>query len=49
MPTYIKAAHYFAHASMGNFWSAFRQHEVAADFSGIRDDGFNTIILLIPW
>jgi hypothetical protein len=49
MSTYIKAAHYFAHASMGNFWSAFQKHRVATDFCDIRDDGFNTIILLVPW
>lgn len=34
---------------MGNFWSAFREAEVAGDFTRIHDDGFNTVILLVPW
>lgn len=45
----IKAVHYFSNAWAGNFWSGFHPKRVSAEFEQIKADGFNTIILLLPW
>lgn len=45
----IKAVHYFSNAWATNFWSGFHPERVAAEFRQIQLDGFNTIILLLPW
>ncbi len=34
---------------MGNFWNTFERGRVRHDFEQIRADGFNTIILIVPW
>ncbi len=34
---------------MGNFWNTFERHRVRNDFAEIAGDGFNTIILILPW
>jgi tetratricopeptide (TPR) repeat protein len=47
--SYIKATHYFTRCSLGNFWSTFHKSLVRQDFEMIRNDGFNTIILIVPW
>lgn len=45
---YIKAAHYFGREWPINFWSAsFR--DAPADFARLRADGFNAVILVVPW
>lgn len=46
---FIKATHYFGRCSMGNFWNTFERSLVDSDFQKIKDYGFNTIILLVPW
>jgi len=45
----IKAAHYFADAWPKTFWQEFEQDKVNADLKQIKQDGFNTIILVLPW
>jgi hypothetical protein len=32
-----------------NFTNAFRRENVAADFARMRQDGFNAVVLLVPW
>jgi hypothetical protein len=46
---YLRAVHYFADAGIANFWTAFDREAVPADFERIRNDGFDTIILVVPW
>jgi hypothetical protein len=46
---FFTAAHYFGRCSMGNFWNTFETHRVRSDFAEIAADGFNTIILILPW
>lgn len=48
-PQVIIATHYFSDCSMSNFWSTFRESNVSGDFSRISADGFNHIILIVPW
>ena len=48
-PEFVKAAHYFADGWALNMWQVLRPERLAADFRRIEDDGFNTIILLVPW
>lgn len=43
------AAHYFGGHWAKNFLNGFRRADVAADFRQLHDDGFNTVILLVPW
>lgn len=45
----IVGAHYFGSHWAPNFINAFRRSEVAADFQRIREDGFNTVILVVSW
>ncbi|MGD0487391.1 MAG: hypothetical protein ABSB94_09375 [Syntrophorhabdales bacterium] len=47
--TYIRAAHYFGDASPLNFWSSVKLRTVDRDFKRIKKDGFNTIVLVVPW
>jgi len=46
---YIKAAHYFSDTAPFNFWQDFEEHKLEGDIKKIKDDGFNTIILVLPW
>ncbi|WP_157678957.1 hypothetical protein [Methylovulum psychrotolerans] len=48
-PHFITATHYFGRCSMGNFWNTFECGRVPDDFKQIRADGFNAIILIVPW
>jgi len=32
-----------------NFINAFRREDVAADFAGLRADGFNAVVLMVSW
>ncbi len=46
---FIKAVHYFADAWPKTFWQEFEYGKVDADFTQIKNDGFNTVILVVPW
>lgn len=46
---FIKAAHYFAAAWPKTFWEEFEKSEVDKDLQQIKQDGFNTVILVVPW
>jgi hypothetical protein len=48
-PEQIKAVHYFSSSWPKSFWEDFEQSQVDDDFAQIKADGFNTIILVIPW
>jgi hypothetical protein len=41
--------HYFGRSQPGNFWDAAPVAEVSDHLARIRDDGFNTIVLVVPW
>jgi len=45
----IKAVHYFASSWPKTFWGDFERSEVEADLVRIKEDGFNTVILVVPW
>lgn len=46
----VKGTYYFQpRAAVNNFWSSFDFEQCKIDFAQLRDDGFNTIILFIPW
>jgi hypothetical protein len=46
---FIKSAHYFSSAWPKTFWQAFEEPDVAAELNQIKADGFNTIVLTVPW
>lgn len=46
--TYVKSASYFADEWPINFWNC-EMDSLEADMEQIRKDGFNSIILVIPW
>ena len=46
---FIRAVHYFGRAQPVNFWDAARLKDVPDDFRRIKEDGFNAVILVIPW
>lgn len=48
-PGFIRAAHYFGDQWPVNFWSSFDWERVPGDMAQIRNDGFNAVILVIPW
>jgi hypothetical protein len=48
-PVLIKAVHYFSSSWPKSFWEDFEYSQVDDDFAQIKADGFNTIILVIPW
>jgi hypothetical protein len=45
---YIKAAHYFGEEWPINFWSS-ELYGIDEDFNQIKSDGFNSIVLVVPW
>ncbi len=45
---YIISTHYFANEWPKNFWNA-EWDTIDQDFEQIRNDGFNTIIVVVPW
>ena len=45
----IKSAHYFSSAWPKTFWQEFEEADVLPELKQIKDDGFNTIILTVPW
>jgi hypothetical protein len=48
-PGFIRACYYFGRGWPINCWSCLLAKEAARDFAQIRRDGFNTVILLVPW
>jgi len=48
-PEFICAAHYFADGWALNMWQIMQPSRVLSDLRTIRDDGFNTVILVVPW
>jgi len=46
---FIRGVHFFGSASPLNFWDSFLKSEIEAAFEQFRSDGFNTIVLLVPW
>ncbi len=46
---YIKSAHYFSSAWPKTFWQNFEKKAVPVELQQIKDDGFNTIVLTVPW
>lgn len=48
-PQFVKAAHYLADGWALNFLQVVRPAQLREDFESIRGQGFNTIILVIPW
>lgn len=45
----LRATHYFADTYPKNFWNSFEPADVARDFKQIKADGFNAIVLVLPW
>ncbi|MBZ4687984.1 MAG: hypothetical protein JG764_1617 [Clostridiales bacterium] len=45
---FIKAVHYFGDEAPMNFWSSDLSN-IDMDLKKIKEDGFNSIILVIPW
>lgn len=45
---YVKAATYFGNAWPINYWNSNHSH-TDSDFFEIKNDGFNAVILVVPW
>ena len=45
---YWKGVTYLANSATGNFWDS-NLDDIDDDFDQIKNDGFNSIVLLIPW
>jgi len=45
----IKAVYYFADAWPITFWQEFEASRIDADIQRIKRDGFNTVMLAVPW
>ena len=45
----IKSAHYFSSAWPKTFWQEFEESDVKKELKQIKADGFNTIVLTVPW
>jgi hypothetical protein len=46
---YLKGAHWFGEAWAVNFWNTRLLERAAEDFAALREDGFNTVVLVVPW
>jgi len=46
---YLRAVHYFGRAQPLNFWDSAILDEAPAHLAQIRRDGFNAVILVVPW
>ncbi|NKI34127.1 hypothetical protein HFP89_02970 [Wenzhouxiangella sp. XN79A] len=46
---YIRAAHWFGEAWPVNFWNTELEAIAERDFQRLLDDGFNTVVFLVPW
>jgi hypothetical protein len=47
--SYIRAAHYFGDGWPVNCWSDLSVAGARRDFRQMKEDGFNTVILVVPW
>ena len=45
----LRGVHYFADTYPKQFWNSFEPADAARDFKQIRADGFNSIVLVVPW
>jgi hypothetical protein len=45
----ILATHFFSKGWAPDFWSYLNIHKVGAELEAIKADGFNTVILVVPW
>jgi len=48
-PDFIRAAHYFSDGWALNLWQVVNPASILSELGTIRDDGFNTVILVFPW
>jgi len=48
-PDIVKAAHYFADGWTLNMWQVVDRRRIDDDLEMIKSDGFNTIIIVVPW
>ncbi len=46
---YLRGAHWFGGGWAVNFWNTRLEDRAAEDFAALRADGFNTVVLVIPW
>ena len=46
---YLKGAHWFGEAWATNFWNTRLLERAAEDFAALGEDGFNAVVLVIPW
>ena len=46
---FIRAVHYFGDGWPINCWSTMTTRQAREDFASIREDGFNAVILVVPW
>jgi hypothetical protein len=46
---YLRAVHYFGRTQPMSFWDAAAFSEAPGHLAQIRRDGFNTVILVVPW
>lgn len=45
----VRATHWFGEHWAKNLINAFRREDVAAQFATLREDGFDTVILVVSW
>ena len=46
---YLRGVHYFGRAHAVNFWDAADLSEAPAHLAQIRADGFNAVVVVVPW
>lgn len=46
---YLRGAHWFGEGWAVNFWNTRLLDRAAEDFAALRADGFNTVVLVVPW
>lgn len=46
---YVKSVHYFSSAWPKTFWQNFEKPDVPRELQQIKNDGFNTVVLTVPW
>lgn len=46
---YIRAVHYWVDGWPKNFWNSLKSHRIEEDLKQIKKDGFDTIVLAVPW
>ena len=48
-PDFIRAAHYFSDGWALNMWQILDTRHIKRELLAVKEDGFNTIILVVPW